>query len=1125
MRDAYRRATGLVLLLSVCVCAAAEADQVLLQLDDVPQHGLAVVDVDLTDAARFCELPPVSPSSLRALLLPDRTPVPIQFVPAADFDPRHRIAGTLVLRLPSGGAAELQLQWDAAAADEQPTTGGEPFAGQVATDAYRVTHDPGRNGGLPCRFEFSAGGRVFERFRWNDRLHDRAAGSAGLAHDPRATVQQVSDGPLATVIRVHARYLFPSGQAPESRPQAVYDWYYFRDQPLIYVAATAAQQPAHTWNEAHFLELNFPGDDFTHWAGGEPLEQGEFRGETRSFHSDSWGALIDGANAIGMLGCGQVLFYDHRGGSYIQAHGDRAWQDWSTSHLRWSGWLWVGSDQDAVAQIRAAHQAAPSQAIATIAAGSVQAAIDAARNRWQHSTGAERQQNWWHAAGSEQLARQGRFLQAGLAAAGQKPDTWTVLQAGQLGAIFDRQPHGIQLLSLFDTVTGRQLLSSPSVPLFEVVLRHAETQEEVRLVADAGWQQVQIAPAESADALQLQWERPQDQRLGAVTVTARAAPDADSHSVSWRLQASSGDSDWALWRVVFPCNSIAAPGSEPQLLVPHAAGRLEPGAWQRPVRFTGRYPSGWTSMQFMAAYAGDGSVGFYTATHDPQASTKELSALGDPDRHAITFSFDHPVPDMGQRGNQFQLCGQAVWQLFRGDWFDAAVIYRRWVREHAAWFPKLTAEGRSDTPLWMRQLHVWALGGGDPKTGLPVLQQFAREMGLPVGFHWYNWHQIPFDNDYPHYFPADDGFAEAVELLQEKDIYVMPYINGRLWDTHDRGTEDFQFGSLARPAATKDPQGQPYIETYGSQESDGNKVQLAAMCPSTELWQSTVRQTVLRLMRECQVRGVYIDQVAAAKPELCFDASHAHPAGGGHWWTEAYGQMLSDIRSEMPEDRILTTECNADAYAKWFDGYLTWHWQYDGQVPAFPAVYGGAIQMFGRAYRGGETKDLALRMKAGQQLVYGEQIGWLDPGVVREPENFSFLRQVVQLRHRLQRYFYAGQMGRPPKLHGQIPSVTADWQWHGHWPVTTAAIQCGVWQLPAERRAVALLVNVGDEPLALDVELHADDYDLPGDQIRVTPIAADGPQEWFAASPDIRRPITIPARTAVAWELDAGQGR
>ena len=59
-------------------------------------------------------------------------------------------------------------------------------------------------------------------------------------------------------------------------------------------------------------------------------------------------------DAIGMLDCGQVLFYDHRGGNYIQAHGDRAWQPWSEARTQWTGWLWVGTAKDVVEEVRAA---------------------------------------------------------------------------------------------------------------------------------------------------------------------------------------------------------------------------------------------------------------------------------------------------------------------------------------------------------------------------------------------------------------------------------------------------------------------------------------------------------------------------------------------------------------------------------------------------------------------------------------------------------------------------------------------------------------------------------------------------------------------------------------------------
>jgi len=464
-----------------------------------------------------------------------------------------------------------------------------------------------------------------------------------------------------------------------------------------------------------------------------------------------------------------------------------------------------------------------------------------------------------------------------------------------------------------------------------------------------------------------------------------------------------------------------------------------------------------------------------------------------------------------------------VWQLLHGDWFDAAVIYRDWVRRSARWYPRLGPEGRADTPLWMRGLSAWAQTGGGPECAAQV-KEFQKYLGVPIGFHWYSWHQIPFDNDYPHYFPAKPGFAEAVRDLQASGVYVMPYINGRLWDTHDRGREDFEFTRRALPATTKDEQGKPYIEMYHSKESDGSHVQLAVMCPTTELWRGTLRDTVLRLFGECGVKGVYMDQIAAAKPELCFDRTHGHPLGGGYWWTEGYWALLQSIRRAKPADCMLTTECNAEPYTQVFDGYLTWHWQYDGQVPVFPAIYGGAIQMFGRAYRGGPTKDLALRMKAGQQLVYGEQIGWLDPGVIREKGNAEFLRQVVRLRHALRRYFYAGEMARPPRLLGTIPRVTADWQWTGHWPVTTDALLTGAWRLPQQMKLVLLLVNVCDEPIQATLAFDPAGYDLPAGSLTLTRIGPDGPGETRPAPRVFQRAVSAGARQAWAWEIAVSSG-
>jgi hypothetical protein len=574
-------------------------------------------------------------------------------------------------------------------------------------------------------------------------------------------------------------------------------------------------------------------------------------------------------------------------------------------------------------------------------------------------------------------------------------------------------------------------------------------------------------------------------------------------------------------RVAFPQVAVADLGPNGTVFFPKAAGQLEADAWQRSVRFSGTYPSGWTTMQFMAAYDHTRPTGLYLANHDPWGSTKDLLVESRPAENAVVLGFDHPAPDMNKPGNGFELSGVAVWQLLRGDWFDAAVTYRDWVRKEAKWYPALDQGRRLDTPEWMRDVSVWALSGGPSSNCVPEVQAFTDFLSPPAAVHWYNWHEIPFDDDYPHYFPTKPEFADGVRELQSKGTFVMPYINGRLWDSRDERTNDFEFTKVAFPAVTKNEKGEPFLESYGSKEADGGPVRLGVMCPTTGLWQKQIREIVLRLMNECGVKGVYIDQIAAASPTLCFDASHGHPLGGGHWWTEGYWTMLESIRNAMPDDRMLTTECNGEPFIRYFDGYLTWHWQYDGQVPAFPAVYGGAIQMFGRSYGGGPTRDLALRMRVGQQLIYGEQIGWISPAVVKEQENAEFLRQSVQLRRKLVRYFNAGEMARPPKVTGTIPKLRADWQWGGESWVTTDALLAGAWHLPLETRVVLILANVSTEPVNAEVEFDAQPYGLEAPTLKVDTHLPEGSGDSFTSPAKLQRREVFPARTVFAWEMSA----
>ncbi|MCS7253444.1 MAG: DUF6259 domain-containing protein [Armatimonadetes bacterium] len=1257
------------LVAAVCITASfgiAQKPVALVLVQNAPKHGIIMARVDLSQILQMRKIRNFSPKNLQALLDNGRS-VPLQFVP----DEYHPLKGTLLMQLPNGGDWQVQLIYKPTKPSMQ-----EQWDGTVITPQLIVKHDATHMGGLPSQIQFSETGKTFVTFVWNDRVHHRKLGSFHLRNDKKPKMQVVSDGEIATVVRVKAKYCQADGKQPTSQPEATYEWFYFRAHlsaplqilPLIFVTANVRQRELFSWNELHFLELNFPDESFRQWAGGEPLQKGEFVASQKSFGFSEWGALIDGNNIIAVLRSGRALFHDGRGGygTYLHAHGDVAWQEWKTTERNFSAWLLLGSFDDPIAVVRSMLHQLPTDAKVVVTLPEIRKAIARANGNVPA----------WYLILAEKLEAKGRFSDALQFARGKAPTNWLFESIGDLGIAFERTADGIRLQSLFDLALVRspirsdskaapkgngatphpvryheqgELLAENPLPLFTLTLRHLPTKREIELHADSGWQKV--GWRKIGDGILLYWERPKEvganilvslrgsfempqkrssspikvgaqkfnQRLQTETrntnpsrkgvgnihaagfsqrLTIRqlstkfiGQPLAQSENPSdsqilWSLNITQLPNDWSLLRVSFPQIAVADLGENAEVFFPRGPGEVQRNLWRRAFTYRSLYPNGWCTMQFVAAYSEAQDkrhmTGIYVGVHDPNGSAKETVVKSEPDVKRVILAFEHPVPNIGIGGNEFKQSGKVVWQILRGDWFDAAMIYRDWAQKEAKWSPKLVIpkgeifiwgrffpisliwrEGiRIDTPQWMKELCIWAVGGGAPKDCVPIVKEFAEFMGMPVGFHWYNWHQIPFDNDYPHYFPAKEDFYKGVRELQQSNVFVMPYINGRLWDTRDKGLEDWQFSKVALPAATKQEDGTPYTESYGSKESDGSDVKLAPMCPTTKLWQEKVREIVLKLFNEFGVNAVYIDQVAAAAPALCFDKTHGHPIGGGSWWNEGYWQMLSAIRDdiriyarevkttgETPMPRALTTECNAEPFLSWFDGYLTWHWQHNGQVPAFPAVYGGAIQMFGRAYRGGATKDLALRMKAGQQLVFGEQIGWIDPNIVREKDNAEFLRQVARLRWHLRRYFYAGEMARPPKLvsegelqskskstvsagvsHlkvtcgaqlvGKIPKVRADWQWAGEWWVETDAILTGAWKLPRENKLVLIFINVGDQHLRATLVFDGKGYGLTGKQLQVKEITEQGSNLVGDFPLEFRKTINFPAKTALALEFD-----
>ena len=1053
--------------------------QFLVLVDNVPPDGLALLELDFTGLAQHLGVLPLKPSALSAVTGPDHASVDCQWIPAPDFSAQSRVVGRALVQLPRGGDHEVILT-----AGVGSSAGGARYHGsggggrstdgiQYHGSSFTMRHDAS-SGGFPARIEFAGSGNVYTNHVFNERVHSKTDGGYFLRNDGHARVEVVSRGPLAMVVRTQARYLQALDKV--SNAWANYDWHYLDGKPWNLVVMDVIKENARSWDELHVLELNFPDESFTRWAGGEPLNEGVFTAE-KGFHAPTaWGALMNDDDGIGMFWCGGPRVYDGRGeyGTYLHAHGETTWQAWSDRRRRLYAGIWLGPAARTVEAVRTL-QARPPVLVRSVMI--TQRLQDRLNDR---AKGSPREANF-----IRRQVMQGRPMEAIRMMEQESIGGLHEIVAGELGIVLQERDDGMILGSVNDAATGREFLADAGPALFVLKLRELPTGRDFDLGSESGWTACDVR--RDAETWTLVWTGAMRPGLEELTVTATAVVDDEACALRWRLTVENVSRDYTLLEVGFPQLAVAPLGEDGKVFFPRAPGEVEEGLWGRDFQHEGLYPEPWTTMQYVAAYQADGKAGLYLAHHDPMGGPKRIRIQSRADQRAVTFTYAQPVADMTLPGNRHATRGEVVWQLFRGDWFDASVIYRDWVRGNATWFPGLSEQGRDDTPRWMKELPVWVNGGGHVGKAASIMEQVTAYMDVPVGIHWYGWHLIPFDNDYPHYFPPIGGFVEAVKKVQDSGAYVMPYINGRLWDTRDRKAEDFEFTSVAKPGATKNEAGEVYTESYGSREEDGTPVELAVMCPYTELWQKKVHEICMRLFTECGVDAVYIDQIAAMSPKLCMDRTHGHPLGGGTWWNEGYWKMLEAIRADMPAGRMLTTECNSEPFAHVLDGYLSWTWQHDGQVPAFMVVYGGALQVFGRQYGGDET---ARRMKWGQQFVFGEQLGWIAPqNLMNESEpTKAFYKAVAKVRWKLRDYFAHGRMERPPRLICEMPTVTSNWAWGGSkdWFVTTDAVMTGAWAIPDEGRVVLLFVNVTDQFVAATLNFDGASYGLTGKQVTRT---------------------------------------
>ena len=942
-----------------------------------------------------------------------------------------------------GSGGMLLIQFDAPgryAVVLQPAEQAEcgAFDGRIDA-AIAAVHDASK-GGLPQWNDLE--------MTWDDSISERVLGAVeypesmvadkySLAHDRNAEMEVVSEGAMAGVVRTRAHYCDESGARAPGEPHALYDWYYFRHAPVVWVRGKSSLG-IDRWRALRFAAPRLA--ELDQWCAGFPREEGACTEEMRPTAFDSWAMLHDNARAVGVV-CGSALIEYDRScglGGLVADYSLAKMKDRTLAQLgieEASAFFWVGApDPEAVAELSRA--------------GSLP--LDAVFTR------------------------------------DERPSD-LVVESGGVSLGLSIKPDGVVVSQL--EANGQSWQPEAPRPVFTVAYG-SKKDGIVYLDADEGWGQVQV-----------------DRKTDRTTICFSQPPARPDASVDWVIDHQEQGLEMvleirgaAVRSAIFPRLTLREPEGGGTGFVPLGQGMLEPDAFRRNTRYRMPYAGPFAAMSYMGVYAERGDkTGLYLAWHDPQATRKDM--LLDALAHRRSVVMTAHIPAEGMTRTAQWTTPMAALRATRKGWWGLVEEYRDYARSTPWW--------AADKPekTWIDDIDWWVINSVDRNAENPM-EAFVQstveavdKIGVAPAVHAYNWHVIPFDNDYPHYIPARPGFDRALAELAQHGVQVTPYINGRLWDTRDKGVEDWQFSAVAKPAVTKNEDGDVVFEIYGSKEADESFTQLGVMCPSTALWQDKVADLVRQITLDIGASGVYIDQIAAMAAVLCFDETHGHPLGNGGWWRQGYGRMLEKTRS-LSDHAALTTECNAEPYVGWLDAYLMWHCMFPGQVPAFSAVYSSRVRLFGRATPGGLDN---LRALMAQSWVYGEQIGWFSPSAACDSgEDFArFLTAAVGLRGLVRQVIQQGSMLMPPAITGgeERPYV---WGWDARRTILPPVLS-SLWRRQDE--TILLLVNHIEEQVDITWDFNAAQYgyengviarrlDLDNQVIEELRLPARGRAEW-----------------------------
>ena len=491
---------------------------------------------------------------------------------------------------------------------------------------------------------------------------------------------------------------------------------------------------------------------------------------------------------------------------------------------------------------------------------------------------------------------------------------------------------------------------------------------------------------------------------GELDVRARIRFAADGSS-RWTLSTDVRSTRFALFAKHFPFfRHVVRPG-EGDVLLPRAdvGARLYVKADYDPS--SSRAYGCLAYVPMMTAFM-IGDSGLYIAAHDERACAKSLVVTGERD-----VAFHSCVPD-----DDFEVTVSA----FRGDWWAAARLYRRWALT-APWCRKGRILDRADYPRRICEIPLWFNFHGDAAAASNALAKAkALFPDVTAGLHWHRWQAVPWEiGHYPEYFPEGPGVKDCLRfcraLGQEPMLYTLPRL-------YSQTLLSFHF---AEPAALRRPDGTYVVERYGRPE--GNPPPLVPLCPAVKAWQDCTVDYARRILA-LGGTSVFLDQFASCPARACYAEGHGHRPGGGDWFYRGQHAICERVHADYAAaGAFVTAEGSSDAFIDVVDGFLGVTPRAAEDVPFLHAVYNGYTTYFCSPENHEDDDDSFWALQARETL-WGQSLGWYHTLLMEHPAKVALVRKLVAFRQRNLDCFAYGELLGDVAFEGdRVPRIRTTW--------------------------------------------------------------------------------------------------